>query len=82
MSRNNCAIAAKVYFVKLWCLLASGCLIAVYSNSPYQDTTGSIFEERRIRKLHSSKTFISGYLQETTLSSDSLVIVELMFVYS
>ncbi len=46
------------------------------------DPAGSISEERRLPKLHSSMTFTSDYLQETALSSDILVIVALMFVDS
>ena len=46
------------------------------------DPPGLISAERRLPKLRRSNTFTSGYLQETALSSDSLVIVVLMFVYS
>ncbi len=41
----------------------------------------SISEERRLPKLHSSKAFTAGYLQEIALYFYSLV-VALMFVYS
>ncbi len=46
------------------------------------DPAGWISEEQRLPKLPSSKTFTLGYLPDTALSSESLDIVVLMFVYS